>query len=149
DGITEMMIANLAKVGGMRVTSRTSVMRYKHDRPDLPEVAHALGVRYLLEGSVLRSGEELMIVISLVEADTGGAVWGDTYQGSLREAFAFQQQVAREAARAIRGELSMSDIPTSDPRSKFHEVTPEVYESYLKARYLLNKRTPDAVQEAL
>ena len=150
DGITEMMIANLAKIGGMRVISRTSVMRYKTDRPDIQEMARALGVRFLLEGSVLRSGEELMIIVSLVEAASGGAVWGDTYRGSLREVFAFQQQVAQEAARAIQGELSMSDFRMDDfPEHQFHEVTPEVYESYLKARYLLNKRTPDAVREAL
>jgi serine/threonine-protein kinase len=145
DGITEMIIANLAKIGGMRVISRASVMRYKTERPDLQEMARALGVFYLLEGSVLRSGEELMIVVSLVEAATGGAVWGDTYRGDLREVFSFQQQVTQEVARAIQGELSMSDLNMGE----FHEVTPEVYESYLKARYLINKRTPDAVREAL
>jgi serine/threonine protein kinase/tetratricopeptide (TPR) repeat protein len=147
EGTTEMMIANLAKIGGIRVISRTSVMRYKESRPDLREVARELGVRYLLEGSVLRAGEELMIVITLVDPWSGGAVWGDTYRGSLREVFSFQQQVAREAARAIQGELNMTDH--SRPGGDFHEVTPEVYEAYLKARYLLNKRTPDGVREAL
>ena len=146
DGITEMMIANLAKIGGIRVTSRTSVMRYQRDRPDLQEVASALGVRYLLEGSVLRAGEELMIIVSLVDPGTGGALWGDTYHGHLREVFAFQQQVAQETARAIKGGLTMSDFSRM---GNFHEVTPEVYEAFLKARYLLNKRIPDAVQEAL
>jgi serine/threonine protein kinase/tetratricopeptide (TPR) repeat protein len=147
DGITEMVIANLAKVGGLRVIARASVMRYKEPRPELPEVARELGVRYLLEGSVLRSGDELMIVVALVDPASGGAVWGDTYRGNLREVFAFQQQVAQEAARAIKGELSMTDFTPlgNEP----HEVTPEVYEAYLKARYLLNKRTPDAVREAL
>jgi non-specific serine/threonine protein kinase len=146
DGITEMMIANLAKIGGMRVTSRTSVMPYKDHRPGLEEVARALGVRYLLEGSVLRSGEELMIIVSLVDPGSGGALWGDTFHGNLREVFTFQRQVAQETARAIKGGLTMSDFSRT---GDFHEVTAEVYEAYLKARYLLNKRTPDAVQEAL
>jgi serine/threonine-protein kinase len=145
DGITEMIIANLAKTGGMRVISRASVMRYKTDRPELQEVARALGVFYLLEGSILRSGEELMIVVSLVEAASGGAVWGDTYRGNLRDIFSFQQQVTHEVAQAIQGELTMSDLQMGES----HEVTPEVYETYLKARYLINQRTPDAVREAL
>ena len=145
EGITEMVIASLAKIGGLRVISRASVMRYKVDRPELREIARDLGVRYLLEGSLLRAGDELMIVVALVDPESGGAVWGDTYQGDRREVFAFQQQVAREAARAIKGELSMSDLG----RGASHEITPEIYETYLKARYLLNKRTPDGVREAL
>ena len=147
EGTTEMLIANLAKIGGLRVISRASVMRYKENRPDLQDVARELGVRYLMEGSVLRAGEEMMIVVALVDPGSGGAIWGDTYRGSLREVFAFQQQVAREAARAIQGEITMTDHTRS--KGDFHEVTPEVYEAYLKARYLLNKRTPEGVREAL
>jgi serine/threonine protein kinase/Tfp pilus assembly protein PilF len=146
EGMTEVMIANLAKVRGMRVISRASVMRYQTARPEPPEIARALGVQYLIEGSVLRSGDELMIIVALVDPLSGGALWGDTYRGALREIFTLQQQVALEVTRAIKGELSVTD----DSRlGEFHEASPEVYEAYLKARYLLNKRTPDAVREAL
>ncbi|MFL6195097.1 MAG: protein kinase domain-containing protein [Thermoanaerobaculia bacterium] len=146
EGMTEVMIANLAKVRALRVISRASVMRYQTSRPELPEIARALGVHYIIEGSVLRSGDELLIIMALVDPLSGGALWGDTYRGGLREVFTLQQQAAQEVTRAIKGELSVTD----DSRlGDFHEVAPDVYEAYLKARYLLNKRTPDAVREAL
>jgi serine/threonine protein kinase/tetratricopeptide (TPR) repeat protein len=146
DGTTEMMIANLAKIGGMRVISRTSAMRYKAFRPGLKDVAQELGVHYLLEGSVLRSGDELMIIVELVDPWSDGALWGDTYRGSLGDIFSFQQQVAQEVARAIKGELSSAD---HSGLNDFQKVTPAVYETFLKARYLLNQRTPDALSKAL
>jgi TolB-like protein/tetratricopeptide (TPR) repeat protein len=145
DGLTEAMIANLAKIGGMRVISRASVMRYKTDRPELRQVARELGVDYLLEGSVLRSGDSLMLMVAMVDPASGGAVWGDTYQGSLPDVFAFQHRVAQEVARTLQGDLSSGD------RSRLEDlqtVSPEIYETYLKARYLLNKRAPGPVLEA-
>ena len=79
--------------------------------PRPQEVARELGVRYLMEGSVLRAGEEMMIIVALVDPGSDGAMWGDTYRGSLREVFAFQQQVAREAARTIQGEITWPTTP--------------------------------------
>jgi serine/threonine protein kinase/tetratricopeptide (TPR) repeat protein len=146
DGLTEAMIASLAKIGSMRVISRSSVMRYKIDRPEPRQVARELSVHYLLEGSVLRSGEELMLMVSLVDPASDGVVWGDTYRGSLPDVFAFQQTVAREVARAVKGDLSSNDRSRLED---LHEVSAAVYETYLKARYLLNKRAPEPLREAL
>lgn len=139
DGLTEAMIANLAKIGSMRITSHASVMRYRMDRPEPRQTARELEVDYLLEGSILRSGDSLMLTVALVDPSSGGAVWGDTFQGSLPDVFTFQQRVAQEVARALKGDLSSED------RSRLEDlqaVSPEIYETYLKARYLLNKRAP-------
>jgi serine/threonine protein kinase/tetratricopeptide (TPR) repeat protein len=139
DGLTEAMIANLAKIGSMRITSHASVMRYRTDRPEPRQTARELGVDYLLEGSLLRSGDSLMLTVALVDPSSGGAVWGDTFQGSLPDVFTFQQRVAQEVARALKGDLSSGD------RSRLEDlqaVSPEIYETYLKARFLFKMRAP-------
>jgi eukaryotic-like serine/threonine-protein kinase len=146
DGTTEAMIANLAKIGGLRVSSRNAVMPYKGRQVPMAQIARELGVRHVLEGSVLRSGEQLMIIVQLVDPATDGTIWGDTYRGSVGDIFAFQQQVAEAVARQTKGELTESD------RSRLahvQEVAPEVYETYLRARYLLHQRSPEALWQAL
>lgn len=146
DGTTEAIIANLAKLGGLRVISSNSTVRYKNRSVGLSEVARDLGVDYVVEGSVLRSGEKLMIIVQLVDPKTDGTVWGDTYQGMISDVFSFQQRVAEAVARQTVGELSATDLTRL---ADIQEVAPEVYETYLRARYFLNKRTPDSVQQAL
>lgn len=146
DGTTEAIIANLAKLGGLRVISSNSTARYKNRSVGLSEVARDLGVDYVVEGSVLRSGEKLMIIVQLVDPKTDGTVWGDTYQGMISDVFSFQQRVAEAVARQTVGELSATDLTRL---ADIQEVAPEVYETYLRARYFLNKRTPDSVQQAL
>jgi TolB-like protein/Tfp pilus assembly protein PilF len=146
DGTTEAIIANLAKLGGLRVISSNSTARYKNRSAGLSEVARDLGVDYIVEGSFLRSGEQLMIIVQLVDPKTDGTVWGDTYRGTVADVFSFQQRVAEAVARQTVGELSTADLTRL---ASIQEVVPEVYETYLRARYFLNKRTPDAVRQAL
>jgi TolB-like protein/tetratricopeptide (TPR) repeat protein len=146
DGTTEAIIANLAKLGGLRVISSNSTARYKSRSVGLSEVARDLGVDYVVEGSVLRSGEKLMIIVQLVDPKTDGTVWGDTYQGVISDVFSFQQRVAEAVARQTVGELSATDLTRL---ADIQKVAPEVYETYLRARYFLSKRTPDSVQQAL
>ncbi len=146
DGTTEAVIANLARIGGLRVTSRDSVMRYRATQKPLAEIARELGVAWVVEGSVQRSGEQVTMVMQLVEPATGTVRWGDTFQGSLTDIFFFQRQAAESVARQTRGGLS----PTDRSRlAKVQEVDGAVYESYLKARYLINKRTSESLQQAL
>ena len=147
DGTTEAFIASLAKVGGLRVTSRDAVMRYKNHQVRLSEIARDLSADYILEGSVMRSGDQLMVIVQLVDPSTDGTVvWGDTYRGSVRDIFAFQQQVAEAVARQTKGELSTTDLSRL---AHVQAVAPEAYELYLKARYLLHQRNPDALRKAL
>lgn len=146
DGTTEAIIANLAKLGGLRVISSNSTSRYKNRSAGLSEVARDLGVDYVVEGAFLRSGEQLMIIVQLVDPKTDGTLWGDTYRGTVADVFSFQQRVAEAVARQTVGELSTADLTRL---ADVQEVVPEVYETYLRARYFLNKRTPDAVRQAL
>jgi TolB-like protein/Tfp pilus assembly protein PilF len=146
DGTTEVVIANLARIGGLRVTSRDSVMRYRATAKPLAEIARELGVAWVVEGSVQRTGQQVMMVVQLIEPATGTVRWGDTFQGTLSDIFFFQRQAAEAVARNTRGEIS----PTDRSRlAKVQEVDGTVYESYLKARYLINKRTSESLQQAL
>jgi TolB-like protein/tetratricopeptide (TPR) repeat protein len=146
DGTTEAVIANLARIGGLRVTSRDSAMRYRATQKPLADIARELGVAWVVEGSVQRSGQQVMMVMQLVEPATGTVRWGDTFQGPLTDIFFFQRQAAESVARHTRGGIS----PTDRSRlAKVQEVDSAVYESYLKARYLINKRTSESLQQAL
>jgi TolB-like protein/Tfp pilus assembly protein PilF len=146
DGTTEVVIANLARIGGLRVTSRDSVMRYRATKKPLAEIARELGVAWVVEGSVQRTGTQVMMVVQLIEPTTGTVRWGDTFQGTLSDIFFFQRQAAEAVARNTRGEISSTD---RSRLAKVQEVDGTVYESYLKARYLINKRTSESLQQAL
>ncbi len=146
DGTTEVVIANLARIGGLRVTSRDSVMRYRATTKPLAEIARELGVAWVVEGSVQRTGQQVMMVVQLIEPTTGTVRWGDTFQGGLSDIFFFQRQAAEAVARNTRGEFSSTD---RSRLAKVQEVDGTVYESYLKARYLINKRTSESLQQAL
>jgi len=146
EGTTEAVIAGLAKIGGLRVTSRNSVMRYKGIQKPLPEIARELGVGYIVEGSVMRSGDEVMIVVQLVDPKTDGALWGDNYHGKLSDIFTLQQNVAEAVARETKVEITSADRTRL---ARVQEVDTEVYEMYLKGRFHQNKRTPEALLTAL
>lgn len=85
DGMTEALIASLAQIDGLRVISRTSTMRYKADRPSIPEVARALNVDLVVEGSVQQAGDRVRITAQLIDAQTDEHIWVDSYDRTLRE----------------------------------------------------------------
>ena len=85
DGMTETLIAGLAKVGALRVISRTSVMQYKGAHKPLPEIARELNVDAIVEGSVQRFGERVQITVQLIYAPTDRHLWSETYDRDLRD----------------------------------------------------------------
>ena len=106
DGITEDVIAQLSKIRGLKVISRTSVMRYKKREQSLREVADTLGVETLLDGSVRRAGDQVRIVAQLIDAGSDQQLWAETYDRKLTDIFAIQSDVALEIASALEAELS-------------------------------------------
>ena len=132
DGITEDVIAHLAKIRTLRVTSRTSVMAFKAHRQSLREIGTALGVGMLVEGSVRRSGNRVRIVAQLVDPRTDAPLWAETYDRDLDDIFAIQTDVALQIAGALRAELTLEERarigrrPTSDL---------EAYQLFLQGRH--------------
>ncbi|HVR95310.1 MAG TPA: protein kinase [Thermoanaerobaculia bacterium] len=146
DGTTEAIIASLARIGGLRVTSRTSVMRFKNSRATLPEMARELGVGYILEGSLMKMADQVVITTQLVDASSDIVIWGDRFQGKLDDIFSFQEKVAEEVARATRVEVTGED---KTRLAQIQTVRPDVYETYLKARFLMSSLKPQSLFQAL
>jgi TolB-like protein/Tfp pilus assembly protein PilF len=146
DGMTDELISDLGQISALRVISRTSVMTYKHARKPLPQIARELNVDAVVEGTVLRSGDQVRITAQLIQASTDKHLWSQSYEGELRDTLALQNQVARAIADQIRINLN----PQEQAALKtVRVVNPQAYESYLKGRYFWNKRSADGLKVAL
>jgi TolB-like protein/Tfp pilus assembly protein PilF len=146
EGLTEALITTLAKIGELRVISRTSVMLYKGVRKPLPEIARELGVDAVVEGTVLRAGERVRITAQLIDALKESHLWAESYERDLRDVLALQAEVAQAIAREIQVKLT--------PQEQAHfaqvkPVDPESYEAYLKGRYQWNWRSQEGLAEAV
>jgi TolB-like protein/DNA-binding winged helix-turn-helix (wHTH) protein/Flp pilus assembly protein TadD len=146
DGMTDELISNLGQISALRVISRTSVMAYKHARKPLPQIARELNVDAVVEGTVLRSGDQVRITAQLIEASSDKHLWSQSYEGELRDTLELQNRVARAIADQIRINLNPQEQAAL---KSVKVVNPEAYESYLKGRYFWNKRTADGLRVAL
>jgi TolB-like protein/Flp pilus assembly protein TadD len=146
DGMTDELISDLGQISALRVISRTSVMAYKRTRKPLPQIARELNVDAVVEGTVLRSGDQVRITAQLIEASADKHLWSQSYQGELRDTLALQNQVARAIADQIRINVNPQEQAAL---KSVKVVNPEAYESFLKGRYFWNKRTADALKVAL
>ena len=144
DGMTEELITALAKVSALRVTSRTTVMRYKRSSKSLPEIAKELRVDAVIEGSVARSGSQVKITAQLIDASRDKHLWADSFQRELKDVLALQGEVAK----AIAGEIGVRLTPQE--RSRLAEkktVNPDAYEAYLKGQFHMARSTaPDTLE---
>jgi hypothetical protein len=115
-------------------------MAYKGARKPLPQIARELNVDAVVEGSVLRPGEQVRVTAQLIEASTDKHFWSESYEGDLRDTLALQSRMARAIADQIRINLTPQEQAAL---KNVKVVNPEAYESYLKGRYFWNKRTAD------
>jgi len=121
-------------------------MTYKGARKSLPEIARDLNVEAVVEGTVLRSGNQVRITAQLILAQADKHLWAKSYEGDLRDTFALQSQVARAIANEIRIELTPHEKAALENTK---HVNTEAYEAYLKGRYFWNKRTADGLKKAI
>lgn len=145
DGMTDELITDLAQISALRVISRTSIMPYKGVRKPLPQIARELNVDAVVEGTVLRSGQQVRITAQLIRAPADKHLWAQSYEGDVRDTLALQKGVARAIAEQIRITLTPKDTAALENAKA---VNPEAYENYLKGRYFWNKRTADGVKKA-
>ena len=137
DGMTDELITDLAKVGALRVISRTSVMHYKGSKKGLPEIARELNVDAIVEGSVMRSGNRVRITAQLLHAPTDKHLWAESYERDLGDVLRLQSEVARTIAQQVRAQLT----PQQEARlGSAPVVNPEAYEAYLRGRYYLSNQ---------
>ena len=145
EGLTEELITSIAKIGGIRVISRTSVMQYKGREAPLAEIGDELDVGYVVEGSVQRQGDRIRVNATLIDVESGQSLWADNYDHDLTDIFALQSEVAKRVAAEVEVNLT----PEEEVRlSSSRTVRAPSYEKYLRGRYLMNRRTRESLAQA-
>jgi len=129
DGMTETLIADLTKAGGLHVISRTSSMHFKGHRQPLREVAEQLGVKWIIEGSVVKAGDRVRITAQLIDAATDQHAWAEIYERPAADLLALQAEVASAIANAVTAALPAVPLPgqssaTSTPGGAITAVSP-------------------------
>jgi serine/threonine-protein kinase len=146
DGMTEALITELQKIKSLRVISRTSVMQYKNTRKLLPQIARELNVSAVVEGSVLREGDNVRINVQLIQASPEKHLWAENFDRSMRSILALQSDVAQAITREIRAVVT----PEEQKRmASSRAVDPEAHEAYLKGRFYWNKRRAGDLKTAI
>jgi len=138
DGMTEDILAQLAKIKSLEVISRTSIMQYKNTTKSLSEIGKELGVATILEGSVRRGGNRVRIVAQLIDTETDKHLWAETYDRDLDDIFAIQSDVAKKIAAALEASLT-----PEEEKSIYEKPTNnvEAYDLFLKGRIMLESVT--------
>ncbi len=146
DGMTEALICDLAKLRAVKITSRTSVMRYKGSTMPLPQIADELNVDAVVEGSVIRVGPRVRITAQLIHAASDTHLWAESYDRDFEDVLLVQSEIAHAIAREIHAAVT----PEEARRLKrARRVNPDAYEAYLKGRFHWYKLSREHLDTAL
>jgi TolB-like protein/Flp pilus assembly protein TadD len=147
DGFTEALIDRLAGIHDLRVVSHTSVMRFKNPQQSVPEIAKILGVDAVVEGSVIRDGTRIRVTAQLIRGATDEHFWSETYDRELRDALTLESELAQAIADKVEVTLTGQE---HERLAAARPVAPEVYESYLKGRFVLEQGSGKAgIEESI
>jgi len=144
DGITGTLTTDLAQIDGLRVISRTSARQYKQSPKRLPAIADELKVDAVLEGSVLRSAQNVRVTAQLIHAITDRHLWARSYDGELTDVVRLQQRIAREIA-AVIGRRVPPTAGAHEPRA----TNPEAYDAYLKGVFAMGRQSYEGFRSAV
>jgi len=145
DGITEDLTTDLSRISGLFVVARNSSFSYKGRSVDVRTVSQELGVRYVLEGSVRRSGDQIRINAQLVDGSSGGHLWAERFDGTMADVFALQDDVNRKIVAALEISLTTADEQRFD---RVETTSPEAYDVLLRGIERYNTFNIDAIAEA-
>jgi serine/threonine-protein kinase len=146
DGLTDMLITDLAQIGALRVISRTSAMRFKGGGRSLTEIAAELKVQFVIEGSAMRVGDRVRITVQLLDAVADRALWAQRYDRDMTDLLALQSELASAIAEEIRVKVTPEEQARLAPR---RAVNPVAQVAYLRGRFLWNRWDPASVNEAI
>jgi len=129
DGMTDALIGDLARIGGLNVISRTSSMHYKRTKKSLPEIAREINVDAVVEGTVQRSGDRVLIRAQLIHAPTDRHLWVGDYNRGMRDVLDLQSEIAQSIARQVQIQMT----PGEQARlTSSHPVRPKAFDDYLQ-----------------
>ncbi len=145
DGLTEEVISDLSGIKSLRVISRNSAMTFKGTKKRTPDIARELDVRYVLEGSVRKSGNALRIMAQLIDAERDTHLWAEKYTGTLDDVFDLQESLSRRIAEALRVTLTPKE---SEHLAARPLVDKQAHDVWLRARQLALTLTPGGLGRA-
>ena len=146
DGLAEDLITDLSKISGLFVITRNSAFAFKGKTIDVKEVAEKLGVKHILEGSVRKAGGKVRINAQLIDAQSGGHIWADRYDGDLEDIFSLQDNITAQIVSALQISLTPADKALAE-RKQTDSV--EAYDLFLKGRANFYRLTPEYIHEAI
>jgi adenylate cyclase len=145
DGMTEDLITDLSKISALFVIARNSSFAYKGKSVKVQEIGRDLGVRFVLEGSIRKSGNRVRITAQLIDAESAGHLWAERFDRDLTDIFATQDEVVEKIVRALAVTLTQGEAQRLRRRGT---ANIEAYETWLRARELLSRSTREAVAQA-
>jgi TolB-like protein/Flp pilus assembly protein TadD len=147
DGLTEELITQLGRLNPERlgVIARTSAMQYKSTRKSIQQIGRELGVAYVLEGSVRRAGNRVRVTAQLIQVSDQTHLWAQGYEREMRDILTLQRHVSQAVAKEIEIKLARQEPSRLDAGA----INLAAYETYLKGRYLWNKRTLDSLENSV
>ena len=141
DGLSEELLNLLAKIPDLQVAARTSAFSFRNADADITEIANKLNVAHVLEGSVRKSGNDIRVTAQLIKAADGYHVWSETWDRTLDDVFAIQDEIAAAVVDALKVSL-LGEVPHA------RVTAPRVFELYLQAKAAANRFTADGLEEA-
>jgi TolB-like protein/Flp pilus assembly protein TadD len=138
-GMQDALIAGLSRIRALKVTSKTSTMRYKDTNESLPRIAAQLGVAKLIEGSIFRVGDRVRITVQLVDAKLDEHIWSEIFENEVKDVLLLQSEVAQAIAQQVK--VTITPVEQAQLQSA-KSVNPTAYEAYLKGRYHIERFTP-------
>lgn len=146
DGMTEALIGRLASIRNLRVISHTSVMRFKDSLVSVPEIARALDVDAVVEGSVIKEGDHIRVTAQLIRGSAETHFWSETYDRTMSDALTLESEVAQTIAEKVQ--VTVSGEEQQRLRSA-RTVAPEVYESYLKGKFAFEQGSRAQLEQSI
>jgi TolB-like protein/tRNA A-37 threonylcarbamoyl transferase component Bud32 len=145
-GISEALTNDLSRMPGLQVTAESVAGRYRGDTIDPRSTGRNLRVRSVVDGSIAKPNGTLSVPIELIDVKTGRQVWGQTYEGSLFHVADLQHEISTDVAYRLKIKL---DVDTQARLKRQYSTNSSTYDSYLKGRFHLAQRSPDALPEAI
>src|SRR5437660_8337701 len=158
DGVSEELLTVLQKIPGMHVAARTSAFSFKGKNATAQEIGQKLGVAYLVDGSVRKSGDAVRIAARLARADTGEELWSENFTRNLKDVFAVQSELAETIVAQVRGPLTGGTAGSADKQKIQAEVQAaekggttnvDAHQLYLQGRFYENRHSEKSAREAL
>lgn len=146
EGIHDAIVSDLAGIESLRVTSRTSMLRYRGTTEPIPEIARDLGVDAVLETTLLRDGERVSVTAQLIDGRSDDHIWSERYELEMTDLLRLRVEIAARVARELRVTLSPAEM---NRLTAVPSVDPAAYQAYLRGRYHLEQLNPEHTARAL